>query len=54
MEIQKTDTAVVFIDPQNDVLSEKGANWGAVGSSVTENRTVENMERIFEAAKTRG
>src|SRR5215468_10640128 len=27
---KKTDTAVVFIDPQNDVLSEKGANWGAV------------------------
>ncbi len=27
MDIQKTDTAVVFIDPQNDVLSEKGANW---------------------------
>src|SRR4249920_1989750 len=54
MDIQKTDTAVVFIDPQNDVLSEKGENWGAVGASVTENRTVENMERIFEAAKTRG
>ena len=51
MNIQKTDTAVVFIDPQNDVLSEKGANWGAVGASVTENHTVENMERIFKAAK---
>ena len=35
MDIQKTDTAVVFIDPQNDVLSEKGANWGAVGASVS-------------------
>jgi nicotinamidase-related amidase len=51
MNIQTSDTAVVFIDPQNDVLSEKGANWGAVGASVTENRTVENMERIFKAAK---
>jgi nicotinamidase-related amidase len=51
MVIRNTDTAVVFIDPQNDVLSEKGANWGAVGASVTENRTVENMERIFKAAK---
>src|SRR5215467_6216813 len=48
-----TDTAVVFIDPQIDVLSDKGANWGAVGASVTENRTVENMERIFRAAKTK-
>ena len=54
MEISKTDTAVVFIDPQNDVLSEKGANWGAVGASVTENRTVENMEQIFKAAKAKG
>ena len=54
MNIQTSDTAVVFIDPQNDVLSEKGANWGAVGASVTENRTVENMERIFNVAKTRG
>ena len=54
MDIQKTDTAVVFIDPQNDVLSERGANWGAVGASVTENGTVENMERIFKAAKANG
>ena len=51
MKIQKTDTAVVFIDPQNDVLSEKGVNWGAVGASVTENHTVDNMERIFNVAK---
>ncbi len=53
-EISKTDTAVVFIDPQNDVLSETGVNWGAVGASVTENHTVENMERIFKAAKANG
>jgi nicotinamidase-related amidase len=51
MKIQKTDTAVVLIDPQNDVLSEKGSSWGVVGASVTENHTVENMERIFKAAK---
>ncbi|MGF6603635.1 nicotinamidase-related amidase [Paraburkholderia sp. GAS448] len=54
MNIDKTDTAVVFIDPQNDVLSESGKNWGAVGASVTENKTVENMERIFKAAKENG
>jgi hypothetical protein len=24
MDIQREDTAIVFIDPQNDVLSEKG------------------------------
>jgi nicotinamidase-related amidase len=54
MEISRTDTAIVFIDPQNDVLSETGANWGAVGASVTQNRTVENMEQIFKAAKANG
>src|ERR1700739_3323684 len=54
IEIQKTDTAVVFIDPQNDVLSEKGANWAAAGASVNENRHVEIMERIFKAAKASG
>src|SRR5437868_5156102 len=54
LTFQSTDTAVVFIDPQNDVLSEKGANWASVGASVTENRTVENMERIFKAAKAKG
>lgn len=51
MNFDRASTAVVFIDPQNDVLSPHGKNWGAVGQSVTENRTVENMERIFKAAK---
>ena len=54
MDIRRGDTAVVFIDPQNDVLSKTGAAWGMVGASVTENKTVENMERIFEAARARG
>jgi nicotinamidase-related amidase len=54
MRISASDTAVVFIDPQNEVLSEKGAAWSAVGASVTENGTIENMARIFEAAKRRG
>jgi len=54
MDINKNDTAVVFIDPQNEVLSDKGRAWGAVGDSVRENKTVENMERIFKAAKENG
>jgi nicotinamidase-related amidase len=54
MDINKNDTAVVFIDPQNEVLSEKGLVWGSVGDSVKENKTVENMERIFKAAKQNG
>src|SRR5262249_8425802 len=54
VDIRSTDTAVVFIDPQNDVLSDKGTSWAEVGASVTENHTVENMERIFKAAKAKG
>ncbi len=46
----RMDTAVVFIDPQNEVLSDKGAAWAVVGQSVRDNKTVENMERIFQAA----
>jgi hypothetical protein len=30
VDIRKSDTAVVFIDSQNDVLRERGANWGEV------------------------
>jgi nicotinamidase-related amidase len=41
----------VVIDPQNDVLSEKGVSWGLVGASVKENGTVENLARLFAAAK---
>jgi len=54
VQFNRNDTAVVFIDPQNDVLSETGAAWGAVGQSVRENNTIENMERIFRAAKQHG
>lgn len=51
MDINKKDTAVVVTDPQNDFLSEKGVTWQLVGESVKENRTVENIERLFKAAK---
>ncbi|MGH8069422.1 MAG: ABC transporter substrate binding protein [Candidatus Entotheonellia bacterium] len=54
MDINKNDTAVVVTDPQNAVLSEKGVGWGLVGDSVKENKTVENIERIFKAAKKNG
>lgn len=51
MNINNHDTAVVVIDPQNDVLSETGVSWDLVGASVKANKTVENIERIFKAAK---
>ena len=54
MDLNKNDTALVVIDPQNDVLSEKGVSWGLVGASVKENNTVENLARLFQAAKSQG
>ena len=54
MKIQREDTAIVFIDPQNEVLSEKGLAWPLVRESLQENNTIENMERIFKAAKAHG
>jgi nicotinamidase-related amidase len=54
MKIHKNDTALVVIDPQNDVLSEHGVSWGLVGESVKENDTVANIEMLFKAAKDQG
>ena len=54
MEIDRRDTAVVFIDPQNEVLSETGKAWPLVRESLAENNTIENMDRIFTAAKRHG
>lgn len=44
-------TALLITDPQNDFLSPKGATWGVVGKSVSDNNTVENIESLFKAAK---
>src|SRR5262249_51501199 len=54
MVLDRKDTSLVVIDPQNDVLSEKGVSWGLVGASVKENNTVENIARLFKAAKEQG
>ncbi len=54
MDINKNDTAVVVTDPQNDFLSEKGVTWQLVGDSVTENKTIENIEQIMRTAKDNG
>lgn len=54
LSINRSDTAVVIIDPQNDVLSEKGLAWPLLHESIKENNTVENIERIFKAAKAHG
>ena len=54
MQIDPARTAVVITDPQNDFLSPQGVTWGVVGNSVTENNTVENIEKLMKAAKASG
>jgi nicotinamidase-related amidase len=48
----RSRAALVVIDPQNDFLSPDGAGWSVFGQSVTENHTVANLARLFEAAKS--
>ena len=54
MEIDLASTALVITDPQNDFLHPEGVAYGAVGASVEENGTVENIERLLKAAKDAG
>jgi nicotinamidase-related amidase len=54
MKFDKNETAVVMIDPQNEVLSETGLGWPLLRESLRENSTIENMDRIFRAAKEYG
>lgn len=54
LSFDPSNTALVVTDPQVDFLSPDGVVWGLVGESVTENRTVENIESLFEAAKSEG
>ncbi len=51
MHVEKSRTALVITDPQNDFLSPKGVTWGVVGKSVEANNTVENIEALFKTAK---
>jgi nicotinamidase-related amidase len=53
-EIDPQRTALLVTDPQNDFLSPEGVTWGMVGENVTEVGTVENIERLFQAAKEAG
>ena len=54
MKLDLPRTALVVIDPQVDFLSPKGVAWGAVGASVQQHNTVENIGRLFAGAKAAG
>ena len=51
MVLDMSRVALVVTDPQVDFLSPKGVTWGVVGESVTKHNTVENIGRLFAAAK---
>jgi nicotinamidase-related amidase len=46
--------ALVIVDPQIDFLSPAGVSWPLFGQSITENKTVSNIELLFAAAKAAG
>jgi nicotinamidase-related amidase len=50
----KGHVAIVITDPQVDFLSPKGVTWHLVGKNVTENKTVENIDRLMKIAGEMG
>ncbi len=54
MKLDLKRVALVITDPQIDFLSPKGVTWKVVGKSVQEHHTVQNLERLFIAAKKAG
>ncbi len=53
LKLNSSHAALVVIDPQIDFLSPEGVSWPFVGESITENNTVENLKKLFVAAKDR-
>lgn len=53
-KLDRSKAALVVIDPQNDFLSPTGVSWPLFGESVTENNTVEHLEKLFQVAKEVG
>jgi len=53
MKLDLSRAALVVTDPQIDFLHPEGVTWGVIGASVERNNTVENIEKLFIAAKKR-
>ena len=51
MTLEKGRAALLVVDPQIDFLSPQGVTWDVVGESVTEHNVVDNLARLFRAAK---
>ncbi len=50
INFMKGHVAIVITDPQIDFLSPEGVAWHLVGKNVTENNTVENIDRLMRIA----
>ncbi|WP_447980000.1 cysteine hydrolase family protein [Candidatus Nitrospira bockiana] len=46
-------TVLLVVDPVNDFLSEGGAGWDLVKTTVTMNEVVANLKRLIEGARNR-
>jgi nicotinamidase-related amidase len=51
LKIDPKRTAILIIDPQNDVLSEGGAMWNVVAKGVKETKVVEHLVDLKKTAK---
>ena len=49
--LDKTHTAVLITDPQNDFLREDGKLYGLMADNLKELGTVDNIEKLMRAAK---
>lgn len=53
-KIDRKNTALLIVDPQNDFLSEGGVVWDLVGKGVKETKVVENLVELKKTAKELG
>lgn len=51
MALERGRAALLVVDPQIDFLSPDGVAWDVVGESVEEHGVVDNLGRLFRAAK---
>jgi biuret amidohydrolase len=54
MKLDLRVTALVFTDLHNDFLAPNGKAYGLIRDSLARNNTVENIERLLQAARTVG
>jgi nicotinamidase-related amidase len=54
MVVERSRTALVITDLQNDFLSPGGIAWGLIKDSLEANNTIENIEALLRAARDGG